>query len=96
MKQEEMPVSPITEQDGKLRVPVEYVEWLEKERQRINRADLGKVEFTENGAVVPVPAERIKRFRLVGLNNIDFILTGFYSESQDDNFWKDITEDKPS
>ena len=85
--------SHIIEQDGKLQVPIEYIEWLENERQKINRVDLNNIEFTENGVKVDIPAKRVKRFKFVGLNNIDFILTGFYLEEDDDAFWKGLVDE---
>ncbi len=63
-----------------MKVAVEYLKWIQKERAKINRAKLEDIEFFENGMKVDIPKEVIDKFAFTGLNNIDFILSGFYEE----------------
>jgi len=88
-----LPESLISERDGRLQVPIEYIEWLELERQKINKVDLANIDFVENGVKLDIPLKRIKRFKFVGLTNVCFILTGFYLEkAEDDPFWEKLKE----
>ena len=64
-----------------MQVEIEHIEYLTKERQKINKASLKTMVFTKNGVVVPIPIEIRDAFELTGLNNIDFIISGFYKES---------------
>lgn len=89
----ELPESQIVEQDGKVKVSVEYIEWLDDERRKINRAKLEDVEFSKNGEKLDIPAKRVKRFKFIGLSNTDFILTNFYDEEDDDAFWESLIKE---
>lgn len=72
------PESQIIEKDGKVQVSVEYINWLNEERRKINKTDLAAIDFYQNGEKIDIPTKRVKRFRFIGLSNIDFILSGFY------------------
>lgn len=88
-----MPESEIAEKDGRLSVSVEYIEWLEAERRKINSIDLANIDFYhESGEKLDIPEKVIKRFKFVGLSNFCFITSGFYAEEHDDDFWKGIVE----
>jgi len=61
-----------------MRVNIEHIEYLMDERFKINDADLSKIKFFKNGKRVKIPKKYIRDFQFMGLNNIDFITTGFY------------------
>ena len=63
-----------------MQVAVEYIKWIQEERWKVNRAKLEDIEFFENGMKIDIPKEAIDKFELTGLNNIDFIWSGFYKE----------------
>ena len=63
-----------------MKVDIEYIEWLQEERARINRAELADIEFYENRVRIDIPKKTIVDFSFIGLNNIDFITTGFYKD----------------
>ena len=89
-----LPESQITEKDGKLQVSVEYIDWLENERRKVNKVDLANIEFYQNDKKIDIPGKRVKRFKFVGLTNFCFITTGFFEEEDDDSFWQHLI-DKP-
>ncbi len=64
--------------NAKMEVAVEYIKWLQQERAKINSMALEDITFLENGTKLDMPKELIKKFAFAGLNNIDFILSGFY------------------
>lgn len=64
-----------------MKVAIEYIRWLHEERLKINLAILEDIEFFEDGMKLDIPQKVIDDFAFVGLNNIDFILTGFYKEN---------------
>ena len=61
-----------------MKVAVEYIQWLIDERAKINRLDLEELEFYENGMRVDIDKQIVRDFTFTGLNNIDFISSGFY------------------
>ena len=73
-----LPKSHIIEKDGKLRVSIEYIEWLEAERMKINNIDLANIEFYQNDNKMNIPLETINEFKLTGLNNINFVSLKYY------------------
>jgi hypothetical protein len=68
----------------KTQVGIEYVEWLIEEINKINRLKLADIEWTLKGEVVPVSREVAEAFKFTGLNNKDFISTGFYQHDPND------------
>ena len=66
---------------NKLRVNVEYIRWIQEERSKINNTDLENIDFYEGGVLVPIDTNTIERFKCIGLNNVDFILSDYYRES---------------
>lgn len=64
-------------------IPVEYIEKIIEERKKINNLDLSKVTWTENGKPIEIPKNILDDWRFTGLNNIDFIDTGFYLKGFD-------------
>jgi len=67
-----------------MKVAVEYIQWLIDERAKINRLDLEELEFYENGMRVEIDEQITKDFIFTGLNNIDFISSGFYKTGFDE------------
>jgi len=63
-----------------MKVAIEYIEWLVEERAKINRAELDKIEFYKDGMRINIDRDIIKDFTFTGLNNIDFITSGFYEK----------------
>ncbi len=67
-----------------MQVAIEYINWLQEERAKINRADLRDIEFFENGMKLDIPQEILDNFEFTGLNNIDFIWSDFYKKVCDE------------
>lgn len=63
------------------RIAVEWVRWLQEQRSEINKASLENIGFFEDGVKLDITPEQIKQFEFTGLNNVDFILSGYYKES---------------
>lgn len=84
------PKSKIENKDNKLQVPIEYIEWLDQERRKINTIKLEDIEFFKDGKKLNIPEKRVHRFKLIGLSNIEFILSNFYDENDNDEFWEGL------
>ena len=79
------------EKDGKLHVNVEYLKWLLEETAKFNRAKLEEVVLYEDGKPLDIPAERINRFRFIGLSNICFVEIAIYKEElESDPFFDNL------
>ncbi len=65
-----------------MKVLIGFVLWLQDQRNAINAADLGDIDFMEDGEKVDIPKEKIKEWEFTGLNNTDFITSGFYKENE--------------
>jgi len=61
-----------------MKIAIEYIKWLSDERAKVNMVRLEQIEFYENGMKVDIDKAIIEEFELCGLNNNDFILSGFY------------------
>lgn len=61
-----------------MKVTIEYLQAIQDERARINNTPLNEIEFYENGKKIEIDEDIIKEFEFTGLNNIDFITSGFY------------------
>jgi hypothetical protein len=61
-----------------MKVNVEKLLKLKQELAEINSADLADIEFYENGKLLDISAEIISEWEFIGMNNVDFITTGFY------------------
>ncbi len=65
-------------EEKRLRMDIEeiqrYFEW----RKRINGTPLKNIDFYEDGKLVKYPEDWIPEWEFTGLNNLDFIQTGFY------------------
>ncbi len=65
-----------------MKVDIEHIRYLQKEREKINKAELEDIEFFEEGKKVDISKKIIDDYKLYGLNNIDFILTGTYCDRE--------------
>jgi len=63
-----------------VKVNIEKLLKLKQELAEINAGDLASIEFYENGVLVDIPAEVISEWEFIGMNNVDFITTGFYED----------------
>lgn len=63
-----------------MKVSIDEIEAMQRERARVNKADLKEIVFTKDGFVLNIPLEVRKAFEFTGLNNIDFITSGTYKE----------------
>ncbi len=66
-----------------MKVNIEDVERLTKERKKINSVSLSEIEWYQNGKKVDVDKSITEDFEIIGLNNIDFITSGFYQKGWD-------------
>lgn len=64
----------------KKQISIEYIKWLQKEREKINSLDLKDIEVFENGMKIDIPKKNIKIFKFTGLNNIDFFLCDMHKQ----------------
>jgi len=63
-----------------MRVNIEHVRKIQAERMKINKSHLKDIEWYENGKKIEISPKKIEEFRFIGLNNLDFILSGFYKD----------------
>ena len=63
---------------AKIVVHVEHIKEMQKQRERINNPMLDRIDFYENGKLLHIDKRLIDKFIFTGLNNIDFITSGFY------------------
>jgi len=65
-----------------MKVAVEYINWLQEERSKINMVPLEEIEFFENGMKVNINKAVVDEFTFTGLINVDFITSGFYKREE--------------
>ena len=78
-----LPQSQIGEIGDRIQVSVEYIDWLNAERKKINGIHLSKIDLFENGEKLNIPEDVINRFLFTGLSNIDFVTCSFYDVNGD-------------
>jgi hypothetical protein len=64
----------------KTKISIEEIRELVTRRKEINSLDLSDIIWTENGVELDIPDETVCEFWCTGLNNIDFISTGYYKK----------------
>lgn len=64
-----------------MRIDIEDIRKLLDEKQKFNKLDLDDVEFYENGEKLNIPKEIYDNWFYIGLNNLDFISTGYYKNN---------------
>ncbi len=62
----------------KSKISIEFIKRLHRHRSLINSEDLENIEFYEKGKKVDIDPKLIEEFKFTGLNNIDFIVSGYY------------------
>ena len=62
-----------------MKIDVEDIKEHLRYRKIVNRANLHAIEWYENGKRLDIHKGVLDYFELTGLNNIDFIATGFYT-----------------
>ena len=67
---------------SRTQIAIEYIQWLQEERRKINLAELDKIDFFKDGMKLDIPKEVIDKFEFTGLNNVDFITSGFYRKKE--------------
>jgi hypothetical protein len=78
-----------------MEVNIEFVELLIKRRNKINSVPLSEIDWYKNGVKVNIDKKIIEDFEIIGLNNIDFITTGFYRTGWNDKGEKHNTYEPP-
>lgn len=56
-----------------MKVAIEYIEWLQKERGRINKENIDNIEFFRNGMKLELPKDIMEEFKFSGLINTDIL-----------------------
>jgi len=68
--------------EKQMRINLEDIRKNVEQRREWNSARLDRIEFYEDGVQLDIPIELIDEFEFTGLNNIDFITTGFYLQKE--------------
>lgn len=68
----------LRESNGKTRVDIEDIRYINAKRVEINMLNLQDIVFYENGKPVEISEKVLEDFRYTGLSNIDFITSEFY------------------
>ncbi len=63
-----------------MRIDVEDIIKLERERSKINRPDIRDIEFYSDGKPVDISEDERKDWLYIGLSNIDFIMNRDWPE----------------
>ena len=61
-------------------INVEEIIMMQSRRNYINGLNIEDIAFCENGEIIRVSQEDIDNWKCCGLNNTDFITTGYYKE----------------
>ena len=67
----------------KIRISIQEIESLQKRMTEINEPNLSDIEFTDNGEIVEIDPKILSDYKFTGLNNMDFINSGFYKTGFD-------------
>jgi hypothetical protein len=71
---------------GRMKVKISDVIRIQEERIKINSVPLSFIEWIDdNGNVLEIPSKIVDRFEMIGLNNVDFIISGEYLKGWDGN-----------
>lgn len=66
-----------------MKVNIEHIKYLKSELGKINKVPLEDIEFYEKGKLCRIRKCLVKEFKFIGLNNTDFIMSGFYKHGFD-------------
>ena len=61
-----------------MKINIEDIQKNLDKRKEWNLFPLDKIEFYENGIKLEIPKDAIIQFEKIGLNNVDFITSGYY------------------
>jgi len=61
-----------------MKVDIEKVRELKRQLDEINSVPIEDIEFFENGKRVEFDKDVVADWKFIGLNNVDFITSGFY------------------
>ena len=74
-----------TKNNKRISVKISEIIELKNRIKEINSLDLNDIDFiSDDGSIVKIDKNIISDFRYTGLNNIEFIYTGFYKEGFED------------
>ena len=65
-----------------MRVSIEQVLEIQRQREMINKVPLDDIIWTENGKDLVIPPEVVVGFTFTGLNNTDFIIGQCYKRKE--------------
>lgn len=63
-----------------MRIDIERIFEIQAELRKINKQSLSDIEFYENGVKINIDKKTLDKFGLTGLNNVDFITSGYYKQ----------------
>jgi hypothetical protein len=61
-----------------MQLDIEYIWQLKNALALINKMPLENIEFYDKGIKLDIDEELIEEFNFMGLNNVDFIISGYY------------------
>ena len=67
----------------KTRVDIEDVLRLQQKQAEINKLEFKDIEWYKNGEKIEIDQKIIDQFDFTGMNNIDFIISGYYEQPED-------------
>ena len=67
----------------KTRVDIEDVLRLQQKQAEINKLEFKDIEWYKNGEKIEIDQKIIDQFDFTGMNNIDFITSGYYEQYED-------------
>jgi hypothetical protein len=80
-----------------MKVDIVLVKRITEQRNKINSIKLSKIDWYQNGKKINIDQSTIEDFEIIGLNNTDFITTGFYRTGwncKDKNHSKSMNHNK--
>ena len=63
-----------------MKIHIEQIKIMQKRQTEINKLNIEDIQFFENGKQLIISPDLIEEFEYTGLNNLDFINTGFYKK----------------
>ena len=75
-----------------MKIEISEIEKLTERLREINRLNLQDIQWIdENGKISSISPELIDEFKFTGLNNVDFIMSGFFRWG-----WDVVKTDRPN
>lgn len=63
-----------------MRIGIERIFEIQAELSKINEQYLSDIEFYEGGVKINIDKKILDKFGYTGLNNVDFITSGYYKQ----------------